>query len=412
VLSPSGDVEVASRGRIERVRLRRPALSSSEISGIELGWRGAGSGKIDGSRIAVRDVELSIGQVRAQLSGELERDAERLQVRGQASLPAVACSSLRAALPDGVAPLLSGVQLDGTFALSGAVDYDSAKPSATRTKLELSNRCRVSQVPPAIAPKRFRSAWVRDVKGPDGLPMAVESGPGSPDWTPYEEISPHLETAVIVSEDGGFFRHRGFDARAMESAIRDNLIARRYLRGASTISMQLAKNLYLGSEKTLARKIQEAVLVVLLEQELSKHELMELYLNVIEFGPGIYGVRRAARHYFDEQPSELSLAQALYLSSILPNPDSSHFRADGSLSERWGAYLRKLMQIAHRIGRITEEELQAGLGEEIRFRQPSAAAKNPPDSGAELGGGGLSDDEPPPELGRSARSLDQAAGAP
>jgi membrane peptidoglycan carboxypeptidase len=169
--------------------------------------------------------------------------------------------------------------------------------------------------------------------------------------------------------------------------------------------MQLAKNLYLDSEKTIGRKIQEAVLVVLLEQELAKHELMELYLNVIEFGPGIYGVRRAARHYFDEEPAELSLAQALYLSSILPNPDSSHFRADGSLSERWTAYLRKLMQIAHRIGRITEEELTAGLREEIRFREPSARA----DENSESTGGGFGDDSPPSELGRSSRSLEQPA---
>jgi hypothetical protein len=407
VLSPSGELDVNSHGRLEHATLRRPALSSSEISGIELGWRGAGSGRLDGSKIVLRDAELSIGEVRAQLSGEIERDAERLTVRGQAALPAVACSSLRSALPDGLAPLLAGVKLDGTFSLSAAVDYDSKKPSATKTKLELSNRCRVSEVPPAISPKRFRSAWLREVKGADGLPMAIESGPGSPDWTPYEEISPHLETAVIVSEDGGFFRHRGFDARAMESALRDNLIARRYLRGASTISMQLAKNLYLGSEKTIGRKIQEAVLVVLLEQELAKHELMELYLNVIEFGPGIYGVKRAARHYFDEEPAELSLAQALYLSSILPNPDSSHFRADGSLSERWTAYLRKLMQIAHRIGRITEEELTAGLREEIRFREPSAQAAEHSESGGT--GGGFGDDAPPSELGRSARSLEQTA---
>ena len=407
VLSPNGDLEVSSRGRLEQVRLRRAALSSSEIGGIDLAWRGAGSGRLDGSKVLVRDAELTVGEVRAQLSGEIERDAERLVVRGQGSLPAVACSSLRAALPEGLAPLLAGVKLDGTFALSAAVDYDSKKPTATKTKLELSNRCRVSEVPPAISPKRFRNAWLREVKGADGQPMAVESGPGSPDWTAYEEISPHLETAVIVSEDGGFFRHRGFDARAMESALRDNLIARRYMRGASTISMQLAKNLYLGSEKTIGRKIQEAVLVVLLEQELSKHELMELYLNVIEFGPGIYGVRQAARHYFDEEPGDLSLAQALYLSSILPNPDASHFRPDGSLSERWTAYLRKLMQIAHRIGRITQEELEAGLIEEIRFRVPSAQGAGRAAGGA--AGGGFSEGDYPSDIGRASRSVELPA---
>ncbi len=405
VLAPGGEVELKGRGRLSRARLYRKAISSSEISGIDVRWRGAATGRLDGSRFTVSDAELAMGEVRATVSGELERTSERTYFKIGASVPAVACSSLYEALPQGMAPLLAGIALDGTFAISVSAEYDSKKPSATRTKLELANRCRVVTVPPAISPRRFRNSWMREVKGPDGQPMAVESGPGSADWTPYEDISPNLETAVTISEDGGFFRHRGFDARALESALRDNLIAGRYLRGASTISMQLAKNLYLGSEKTISRKLQEAVLVVLLEQELSKHELMELYLNVIEYGPGIYGVKRAARHYFDEEPSELSLGQALYLSSILPKPDSSHFRPDGALSERWAAYLRKLMQIARTRNRITDEELEAGLAEEIRFGVPGAGAgsPNPGPTGA-LGDSTNYEDEPPRELERAAHS--------
>jgi membrane peptidoglycan carboxypeptidase len=160
------------------------------------------------------------------------------------------------------------------------------------------------------------------------------------------------------------------------------------LRGASTVSMQLAKNLYLEREKTLSRKFQEAVLTLLLEQELSKHELLELYLNVIEFGPGVYGVRQAARYYFNEEPRDLSLAQALYLGSILPSPSSSHFRPDGRVSEGWSEYLRKLMHVARKIGRISQEELERGLLEQVEFRKPSAEADrssgiNPPDSDLE-----------------------------
>jgi hypothetical protein len=408
VLSPSGDIDVTSSGRIDNARLFRPAISSSEISGIELGWRGAGNAKLDGSKLVVRDAEISVGDVRATLSGELERgDHTRFGLK--ADLPAVACSSLREAIPEGFAPLLTGVKLDGSFALGLAIEYDGEKPSRTRTKLELANRCRVSAYTPAVSPRRFRGAWVRDVKGADGSPMAIESGPGSADWTPYEEISRHLETAVTVSEDGGFFRHRGFDSRAMESAIRDNLIAGRYLRGASTISMQLAKNLYLASEKTLSRKIQEAVFVILLEQEFSKHELIELYLNVIEFGPGIYGVKRAARYYFDEEPSDLSLAQAMYLSSILPNPDSSHFLPDGTLSPRWAAYLRKLMTIAHDRSKISQEELDAGLAEELHFGTPSTVSLVKQSVVGDIGSEMFGVDDAPTELGRSASVRDRPA---
>jgi membrane peptidoglycan carboxypeptidase len=156
--------------------------------------------------------------------------------------------------------------------------------------------------------------------------------------------------------------------------------------------MQLAKNLYLGREKTLARKIQEALLTLLLEQELSKQELMELYLNVIELGPGIYGVGPAAEYYFKTTAKDLTLGQALYLASILPDPTRQHFTPEGAVTERWSEYLRKLMRIARKVERITDEELEAGLAEAVAFRQSSAtppsheaahAESAPPEAGSE-----------------------------
>ena len=208
--------------------------------------------------------------------------------------------------------------------------------------------------------------------------MEVESGPGTPDWVPYDAISPFMETAVLVCEDGHFPYHHGFDFEALENSIRDNLIKGRFARGASTISMQLAKNLYLGKEKTLGRKLQEAVLTQLLEQELSKRELLELYLNVIEYAPGVYGIGPAARHYFNKRPSELSLGQALYIASILPNPEHQHFDADGKVSLGWTNYLQRLMRIARKIGRISDEQLASGMAERVAFRVA--------DSGAGFGG--------------------------
>jgi membrane peptidoglycan carboxypeptidase len=180
--------------------------------------------------------------------------------------------------------------------------------------------------------------------------------------------------AVLVCEDGGFYRHGGFDFRAIERAIKDDIVAGRFVRGASTISMQLAKNLYLGREKTLARKLQEALLTMLLEQELTKKELMELYLNVVELGPGLYGVGPAAAHYFDTTPRDLTLGQALYLASILPDPTRQRFTPEGDVTPRWAEYLKKLMHIARKVERITDEELEAGLAEEVGFRKSVASS--------------------------------------
>jgi membrane peptidoglycan carboxypeptidase len=146
--------------------------------------------------------------------------------------------------------------------------------------------------------------------------------------------------------------------------------AGKFVRGASTISMQLAKNLYLSRDKTLSRKLQEAVLTMLLEQELGKDQILELYLNVIEFGPGIYGIGAAAQHYFNASPSQLSLGQSLYLASILPSPTRQYFGAEGQVTPGWMGYLRKLMRIAVKIHRITDEELEDALREQVTFKVP------------------------------------------
>ncbi|MGC4092926.1 MAG: biosynthetic peptidoglycan transglycosylase [Polyangiaceae bacterium] len=383
VLAPDlAGVDVSSQGLLENVRVKRAALGPNELSGIRLGWQFEGSFR--GRELMLKQAEVTLGDVRLRLSGSVSRRPERTQVNLRSEVPQAACSALLAAVPHGMAPRLEEVRMEGTLALRASIDFDSAHLDATRVNLDVNNQCRISNVPLGISPNRFRDAWYREVKGADGSPMTIQSGPGSPDWTAYEEISPFLETAIVVCEDAGFFSHRGIDYRAIENSIRMNFEAGRFLRGGSTVTMQLAKNLYLGREKTLSRKFQEAVFTQLLEQELSKHELLELYLNVVEFGPGIYGVRQAARYYFNEEPRDLSLGQALYLASILPSPDTQHFGPDGRVRDGWAGYLRKLMHIARKIRRVTDEELNAGLAEQVAFRKPNAST-------APL----ASDDDPP-----------------
>ncbi|HET9955795.1 MAG TPA: biosynthetic peptidoglycan transglycosylase [Polyangiaceae bacterium] len=382
-------VEISSRGRLENARLRRPALAQQELSDIRLGWRVAGRMSASFDELTLSEGEFSVGDVRVDVAGAIQRDPAPLRLDLKAEMPLTACSALLDALPRGMAPLLTNVRMQGTLAARGLLHFDIQKPLATNVRLDVKNQCRIAEVPPTISPRRFRNPWTREVKGADGLPMTIESGPGSPDWTPYEDISPYLETAIIVCEDAGFFSHHGLDYRAIENSIRMNLEAGKFLRGASTVSMQLAKNLYLGREKTISRKFQEAILTQLLEQELSKHELLELYLNVIEFGPGIYGIRQASRHYFNEEPRDLSLGQALYLASILPSPDTQHFAPDGRVTERWSGYLRRLMQIARKIKRISDDELRAAEGEQVAFRKPNENPPRAPDYDSE---------DVPPEL--------------
>jgi monofunctional biosynthetic peptidoglycan transglycosylase len=143
-------------------------------------------------------------------------------------------------------------------------------------------------------------------------------------WVPDEAISPHLKRAVLVSEDINFFSHDGFDRAEIGSALREAWAEKSAPRGASTLTQQLARNLYLSPVRTPWRKLQEALLTRRLEAALGKQRILEIYLNVVEFGPGIYGAEAASRHYFGVAAAQLSEAQAAELAVGLPRPKSWH----------------------------------------------------------------------------------------
>jgi len=139
-------------------------------------------------------------------------------------------------------------------------------------------------------------------------------------WTPFSKISPYLVKAVLIAEDDKFWKHEGFDYEAIQKAIEKDLKAKKFRVGGSTITQQLARNLYLSPEKSIIRKISEAVITWRMEQTLSKRRILELYLNVVEWGNGIFGVEAASRHYYGKPSSELTPEEAARLASVLPNP--------------------------------------------------------------------------------------------
>lgn len=139
-------------------------------------------------------------------------------------------------------------------------------------------------------------------------------------WAPLERISPYLRQAVIVAEDANFYGHHGIDWTEMRAALLHNWKQRRLRRGGSTITMQLAKNLYLSPRRNPVRKIRELLIARRLERALSKGRILELYLNLIEWGDGVFGAEAAARHYFGVPSAALTADQAALLTAIIPNP--------------------------------------------------------------------------------------------
>ena len=139
-------------------------------------------------------------------------------------------------------------------------------------------------------------------------------------WVPYNKISPNLKRAVLAAEDSGFTEHDGVEWDAIEKAALENLKKGKIKRGGSTITMQLAKNLFLSADRSLLRKGQELIITFMIEAALDKRRILEIYLNVAEWGEGVFGIEAAARHYYGVSARELSVEQSAWLASILPAP--------------------------------------------------------------------------------------------
>jgi monofunctional biosynthetic peptidoglycan transglycosylase len=199
-----------------------------------------------------------------------------------------------------------------------------------------------------------------------------------PDYrpVPLDRISPRLARAVVASEDASFFGHAGFDWDEIRNAAGQNWKAGRTVRGASTITQQLAKNLWLGTERSYVRKIREALLSVKLERTLSKRRILTLYLDVAEWGDGVFGAEAAAHRWFGIGARDLSAAQAATLAAMLPAPR----RAAIAPAPRWLARrARRILSLLERNGTVPAAEAASARAELERILAAPAALPGEPD---------------------------------
>ncbi len=156
-----------------------------------------------------------------------------------------------------------------------------------------------------------------------GLERQQDKKPGAElrhKWVPYDRISINLKRAIVAAEDGKFLSHEGFDVEGIEAAVKKNLKKGKLVAGGSTISQQLAKNLFLTGDRSFIRKGQEAIITLMIEATWSKRRILEVYLNVIEWGNGIYGAEAAAHRYYKTSAANLSRVQAARMAAMVPNP--------------------------------------------------------------------------------------------
>jgi penicillin-binding protein 1A len=400
----SGSIRIRATGRAAEdlasgsldaeVRAIDLSLAGPRIGAIPIrpiAWRASGHMAWDfaARRVAIENATITLGgsgEVAAAVAGEASfRGEPRFSISARAG--AVPWHALVDALPPDLAPPSTAPPVSGTLSARASISGPLARRGEwdVQVDVDLDDLRRASR---AAGPTWLSSGFEwRPIDPASGEPeRRIAVGPGNPAFIPYAEVPQTMVRAVTASEDGGFFGHRGFDFREIAKAV----VEPGRVRGASTISQQLSKNLFLSPERTLARKVREALGTVALEANLSKARLLEIYLNIAEWGPGVYGLGEAARFWFGKDARDLTPRESAFLATVIPSPRRFHARLHRSgITPWWNARIDDVLRKMRIQNQLSDEQLASALLEPLA----PLSWEHPPGSG-DAGAGSLGEPEP------------------
>jgi hypothetical protein len=338
----------ANSGRLEPLRIG--------ITGVVTQDRGAGVLRIGDS------TRVTIGTIPVLVSGALERRGPSIRV--QIGCTGVTQEQFFESVPRPLLGPLAGIAAQGSWDYRLGFRLDLSQPDSVDFDADVvSHGLFIDPAHTKLDVLQLDEPFVATIHLPHGRFAVRDLSPANPHYRPLEAIDSLLVYAVITNEDGGFFEHHGFNTEAVKHAIAENIRAGAFRRGAGTITMQLARNLFLGHERTLSRKAQEVIFAWVLEHltYLTKQRLLEIYLNIIEWGPDVHGADEAARYYFGTGASKLSVDQALFLTTVVPAPRQWRYRFDeaGALRPFERAQMHFIGRAMVAKGWLAAEELPA-----------------------------------------------------
>ena len=368
-------------GRLNLVGLNvfHPMLAEETVADISAKGELAGSYDRAAKLLVIDKAALETRGVDYELTGKLEqpdgilpdgtRRASR-HVNLRLTIPPVPCQTMLQSIPPQLIPKMVGFQMKGTFGTDVLVDIDWANLEATRLEGSVGIRgCKVVKAPKEMDPKRLEGSFEHEVEIAPDKWETIKIGPESQNFVAIEDVSPHLLNSLMTTEDSSFYRHRGFITKEFRTALVKNLQAGYFKYGASSITMQLVKNVLLSRDKTLSRKFQELFLTWYVETKLEKDRLFEIYVNAIEYGPGLYGIKPAAYQYFGKPPSELLPREAAFFSSILPAPKRRFKQFCQDKLSGWTLNkIDRILQLMLKRGRLSEEDYQTALATPLVFQ--------------------------------------------
>ncbi|WP_163400116.1 biosynthetic peptidoglycan transglycosylase [Flavobacterium fluviatile] len=301
-------------------------------------------------------------------------------------IPKMKAQDFIVSLPGGLFTHFQGMEATGNFNYKLDFKFNKNKPNTLvfDSKLNKEN-LRITKYGEANLNK-LNGEFVYRAIIQNVLQRPVLVGTANPNYTPLDQISPYLQKCVLTTEDPSFFSHRGFINEAFKQSILKNIRTKKFSRGASTISMQLIKNVFLTREKTLSRKLEEILLVYILENNriVSKQRMLEVYFNIIEWGPNVYGIGEASQFYFQKSPSDLNVDECLYLATIIPKPRKFmyQFNDEGNLKDYALQNQKFLKNLMFRRGLLIPEDTLGQLPVYISGNARSLLRIKAPDSTA------------------------------
>jgi hypothetical protein len=374
--------------RLPEVDLDRAHLSGSlqVRAGGGGEWSATGSGAISGATlrqghltgtpvdfdlsadvaIATRLGEVSVHAALRRSAATIELDARlpdpRTSTPGRRGeivlhIPEQPCLTLLDSLPVATRGATAGLTVAGHASgrLHLAIDWEAAVGDAVTLggNLDLT-RCQVVAEAPGGDPAVLRR--LRDHQFPDGSVRRV--GPGVESWAEMRRLPAHVDGAFVAAEDARFYEHHGFDLAQIARSLEINVRQGQLLRGGSTLTQQLVKNVFLTHRRTFARKLQEAILTWRVEATTSKRDILENYLNIVELGPGVFGIEQAAQHWFGKPARRLAIHESAFLAALTPEPRtmSRRIAATGGLDPASRQRVEVILRAMKRGGLITESE--------------------------------------------------------
>ncbi len=331
----------------------------------------------DGVGVELQEARFETGGASVTASGAAAFSAgDLLPVRAdlRVSVPRTACMTVLRAIPAPARQRLAGLSGTGTMKAEVALSFDRADPGATVLDVDVDlSKCKVQREATAGNPRSLRKPFVHTF--PDGSSATV--GPGRESYARIQTIPNLVTGAFVAAEDARFWKHDGFDTRQIAASLSIDLSERKLLRGGSTITQQLAKNVFLDPRRTFARKLEEAVLAWRLESRLGKREILEVYLNIIELGDGVFGLKPAARYWFDKEIRRLSVREVAFLAALTPAPRtiSQRVRATGKVDKETNHRVDIVLRHMRRAGVISMAAYQRAKAARLVIRAPRLASR-------------------------------------